>query len=128
MPRGRKKQKQRTRRSVAMEKNVDKMNEEGLQKSVDDSRKKLHHRYNRDCLCPECIDEETRDIPKSEVDEKEKWIEDFRPTYEKACLNLNKKNKLIIQKYIGAVYALAELTDRYERNKKIHDLISQMKF
>jgi len=106
-----------------MEKTVDKMKVETLQRSVDKSKDKMRHSFKSGCLCPDCIGEELRNIPEKEVNDKEKWLEDFKPIYEKAILNPNKKNKMIIKKYITEIYAFAELKSRYERQKKVNDLL-----
>ena len=119
MPRGRKKQQQRSRRSIKIENTIDKMKKEMLQRSINQPQDKMK---NID------IDEELRNIPEKEVKDKEQWLEDFRPIYDKAIINPNKKNKLIIKKYMVEVYSFAELKTRYERNKKVNDLLSQLKF
>jgi hypothetical protein len=104
-----------------MEKTIDKMKKEMLQRSINQTQDKMK---NID------IDEELRNIPEKEVKDKEQWLEDFRPIYDKAVrsINPNKKNKLIIKKYMVEVYAFAELKTRFERNKKVNDLLSQLKF
>jgi hypothetical protein len=123
LPEGRnkKKQQQRSRRSIKMEKTIDRMKCEVLQRSVNQTKDKMKHID---------IDEELRNIPEKEVNDKEQWLEDFRPIYDKAVrsINPNKKNKLIVKKYMVEVYAFAELKTRYERNKKVNDLLSQLKF
>jgi len=124
--RGRKKQKQRSRRET-LEKTVDKMSLKSITHSVDVSMDKMLHTFNSGCLCPDCIDEEMRGVSEKEVNDKEKWIEDFKPIYEKASLNLNEKNKMIVKKYIYKVYEFAELKMRYERQKKVNELLSQLK-
>ena len=126
--RSRKKQKQRSRRSVAMEKTLDRMKVENVEKLVDVSMDKTKHPFHSGCLCHNCIDEELRNIPEKEVNDKEQWIEDFKPIYQKALLNPNKKNKLIIKKFITSVYAFADLKMRYDRNKKINVVLSRMTF
>ena len=116
MPRGRKKQQQRSRRSINMEKAASNLSLEGIKRSIELEMEKM---------CPS-IEEELRNIPESEVKDKEKWIEDFKPIYEKALSNPNEKNKLLITKYVRAVYAYGDLKMRYDRNKKIEHLFSQM--